>query len=90
MFLMNYRNELSLDEKENWKDKFVITERAVKRHKNEVKSKQHSKENEIKVPSHARRDETLAPTVKEMFDVIKAQELMIENLPEPPKTDEIE
>ena len=36
MFLMNYRAELSYDEGENWKDKVVITEKAVKRHKNEI------------------------------------------------------
>ena len=90
MFLVNYRAELSYDEGEHWKEKFVITERAVKRHKKEVKSKRHSKENEVKVPSHSRRDETLAPTVKEIFDAVQAQELVIENLPEPPHYDDIE
>ena len=78
-FVRNYRAELSYDEEKFWKDKVIITEKAV------VK-----KEKELKDAKYSRKDETLAPAVKEMFDAVKAQELMIANLPEPPKTDEIE
>ena len=36
------------------------------------------------------KSENLAPSVREMFDAAKAQELLIENLPEPPQYDDIE
>ena len=82
MFLVNYRAELSYDEGQNWKDKVIITEKAVARPEGEVE--------ELNATKDSREDKTLAPSVKEMFDTIKAQEMVVENLPEPPKEDEIE
>ena len=38
----------------------------------------------------SKQDENLAPSVKELFDAAKAQEFIIENIPEPPDVDEIE
>ena len=78
-FLRNFRPELSFDEEKYWREKVIITEKAVMRNGMETKATKHS-----------RKDETLAPSVKEMFDAAKAQELLVENMPEPPQEDEIE
>ena len=78
-FLENYRADLSYHEEKYWREKVIITEKAVVRN-----------ENELKAANHSIEDESLAPSVKEIFDAVKAQELMIENLPEPPQYDDIE
>ena len=61
--LRTYRAELSYDEDKKWRDKVIITEKAVARIRNERKA---------------------------MIDAAKAQELLIENLPDPPEDDEFE
>ena len=61
--LRTYRAELSYDEDKKWRDKVIITEKAVARIRNERKA---------------------------MIDAAKAQELLIENLPDPPEDDESE
>ena len=84
--MRNFRAELSFDDEKYWRDKVIITEKAVvKREKKqeEVEELKGTKECSGKC-------ENLASPVKEMFDAVKAQELMIENLPEPLEVDEIE
>ena len=61
--LRTYRAELSYDEDKKWRDKVIITEKAVARIRNERKA---------------------------MIDAARAQELLIENLPDPPEDDEFE
>ena len=57
----------------------LITEKAVMRNKKEPK-----------VAKHARKDKILAPPVGEIFDDARAQEIVLENLPEPPQDDDLE
>ena len=78
-FLENYRADLSYYEEMIWRVKVIITEKAVVR-----------KRNELKAANLSRKDKKPAPVVKDMFDDAKAQELLIENLPEPPEVSEIE
>ena len=78
-FLKDFRAELSYVEDKNWRDMVLITEKAVMRN-----------EKEPKVAKHARKDKILAPPVRKVFDAVRAQELVLENLPEPPLDDEIE
>ena len=59
-FLEDYRADLSYHEEKYWREKVIITEKAVTRNKNEIKA-----------ANHSRKDETLAPAVKEMFDAVK-------------------
>ena len=58
-----FRAKLSYDEEKKWRDKVVITEKAVVRIKNERKA---------------------------TMNAVRAQELLIENIPDPPKDDEVE
>ena len=62
MFLMEYRTEICHEKEKNWREKVIITEKAVIRNKNELKA-----------ANHSRKDEILAPTVKEMFDELKEE-----------------
>ena len=62
-YLRTFRTELSYDEEKKWRDKVVITEKAVVRIRNERKA---------------------------TINATRAQELLIENLPDPPKDDEVE
>ena len=62
-YLRTFRAELSYDEDKKWRDKVIITEKAVVKIRNERKA---------------------------MVDAARAQELLIENLPDPPEDDEIE
>ena len=62
-YLRTFRAELSYDEDKKWRDKVIITEKAVARIRNERKA---------------------------MVDAARAQELLIENLPDPPEDDESE
>ena len=66
-FLENYRADLSYHEERNWREKVIITEKAVIRNKNEIKA-----------ANQSRKDENLAPVVKEVVGAAKAQELLIE------------
>ena len=61
-FLKKFRAELSYDEEKNWREKVIITEKAVIRNRNELKAANHSRKGEI-----------LASTVKEMIDEIKEE-----------------
>ena len=78
-FLENYRTDLSYHEERNWREKVIITEKAVIRNKIEIKA-----------ANQSRKDENLAPLVEEVVDAAKAQELVIENLSEPLQVGEIE
>ena len=62
-YLRTFRAELSYDEEKKWRDKVVITEKAVVRIRNERKA---------------------------TMNAVRAQELLIENIPDPPKDDEVE
>ena len=55
-----FRAKLSYDEEKKWRDKVVITEKAVVRIRNERKA---------------------------TMNAVRAQELLIENIPDPPKDD---
>ena len=79
-FSRNFRAELSYDEEKSWRDKIIITEKAVIKREKEMKAAKEC----------SRESEHLAPSVKEVFDAARAQELIIENLPKPPDIDEIE
>ena len=81
MFLRSYEGDLSYVEEKHWRDKIVITEKAVVRRTKELKAAKESPSSKV---------ENLAPSVQEIFDAVKAQELILENLPEPPDVDEIE
>ena len=78
-FLKNIRAELSYDEEKNWRGKVIITEKTVIRNKKETEA-----------AKHANKDEILASPVREIFDAARAQELVLENLPEPPQDDDLE
>ena len=62
-YLRTFRTKLSYDEEKKWRDKVVITKKAVVRIRNERKA---------------------------TLNAVRAQELLIENLPDPPKDDEVE
>ena len=62
-YLRTFRAKLSYDEEKKWRDKVVITEKAVVRIRNERKA---------------------------TMNAVRAQELLIENLPDPPEDDEVE
>ena len=61
-FLENYRTDLSYHEEKYWREKAIITEKAVVRN-----------ENILKTANYSREDESLAPSVKNMFDEIKEE-----------------
>ena len=65
-FLERYKADLSYGEEKKWKDKVIITEKAVRRHTEKIKATKHSK-----------KDEILAPTVKKMFDELKVEHASI-------------
>ena len=62
-YLRSFRAELSYDEEKKWREKVIITEKAVVKIRNERKA---------------------------TIDAVRAQELLIENLPDPPEDDESE
>ena len=87
--MKDFRTDLSYDEEKCWRDKVIITEKAVDR-----------REKELKALKESSRDENVAPPpnksmvgarecskCKELFDDVKAQERAIENLPDPPQVD---
>ena len=62
-YLRTFRAELSYDEDKKWREKVIITEKAVVRIRNERRATK---------------------------DAARAQEVLIANLPDPPKDDEVE
>ena len=73
--LTKFKADLSFEEEKHWRDKIIITEKAVVRRSMEL---------EAAIESCPQKKENLAPSVKEMFDAVRSQEMAIENLPEPP------
>ena len=80
-FLKDYRTDLSYDDEKSWRDKVIITEKAVVRRANEIKALRKCSKCE---------DKNTVPNVKELFDNVKAQEDAIENLPEPPQVEDVD
>ena len=90
-FMKDYRTDLSYDEEKCWRDKVIITEKAVDRREKELKAlKESSRDENVAPPPNksmvgARecskcKDKNTVPTVKKLFDNAKAQERDIENL----------
>ena len=83
-FLRSFKGDLSYVEEKHWKDKIIITEKAVVRRSKELGAAKESCSKKVEV-------ESLAPSVQEIFEAARAQETIAENLPEPPQeVDEIE
>ena len=80
-FLKDYRTDLSYDDEKSWRDKVIITEKAVVRRANEIKALRKCSKCE---------DNNTVPNVKELFDNVKAQGDAIENLPEPPQVEDVD
>lgn len=76
-YLEKYRTSLSYYQEKTWRDKIVITEKAVKRQKQKFRTNY-----EVTAKQEDRKD-----AVKEMFDAARKQELVIESLPDPPQDD---
>ena len=74
MYLKKNRKDISYDEAVNWRTKVTITEKAVATYKRKFLSEK----------DHDR----IVPDVREIFDEAKAQEMTIENIPEPPQEDD--
>ena len=81
IFLGHFKADLSYVEQKHWRDKVIITEKAINRFK---------KESKLQKEYCSRKEENVAPSVKELFDAARAQEILIENLPVPLEVDEIE
>ena len=81
IFLRKYEADLSYVEEKHWKDKIIITEKAVVKRGKEIKAAKECCSKEC---------ENLAPSVREIFDAARAQEIVLENLPEPPQFEDIE
>ena len=80
---MKYRKSLSYRQERIWRDKIVITEKAVNRFKREFETRLKTPEKEVV---------EINPVVDEVSDAARAYEAAAENLPEPPglDVDEIE
>ena len=68
-------------QEKTWRDKIVITEKAVKRYEKDVKTR-----HEVPAGQKDHEDE-FNPAVKEMVDAARKQEIVIESLPDPPQDD---
>ena len=80
-YLKKYRTSLSYYQEKIWRDKIVITEKAVKRYGKDVKT-----HHEVPAGQKDNEDE-FNQAVKEMFDAARKQEIVIESLPDPPQDD---
>ena len=74
MYLKKNRKDISYDEAVSWRTKVTITEKAVATYIRKFLSEK----------DHDR----IVPAVREIFDSAKAQEITIENIPEPPQDDD--
>ena len=81
IFLGHFKADLSYVEQKHWRDKVIITEKAINRFK---------KESKLQKEYCSRKEENVAPSMKKLFDAARAQEILIENLPVPLEVDEIE
>ena len=99
-FMKDYRTDLSYDEEKCWRDKVIITEKAVDRREKELKAlKESSRDENVAPPPNKSmvgahecsecKDKNTVPSVKKVFDNVKAQERAIENLPDPPQVDDL-
>ena len=74
-YLKKYRRSLSYHQEKIWRDKIVITEKAICRSKKEL-------ENKFQAP--AKEEDEMNPAVEEMIDAAQADEVPTEKLLEPP------
>ena len=90
--MRDFRTDLSYDEENCWRDKVIITEKAVIRRTKELKDlKECSRNENVALPSNksmvvARecskcKDKNTVPYENKLFDTVEAQERAIENLP---------
>ena len=96
-FLRDYGRNLDTKYEKMWRDKIVITEKAVGRRESDwIKvDEKYVTERILAVEEIGNRNVTheaveIIPDVKMLLENAEAQEMLIENLPEPPKEDEIE
>ena len=75
--MRKFRKNLSYYQEKTWREKIVITEKAVKRQKQKFKTNY-----EVTAKQEDHKD-----AVKEMFDAARKQELVLESLPDPPQDD---
>ena len=99
-FMKDYKTDLSYDEEKCCRDKVIITEKAVDRREKELKAlKESSRDENVAPPPNKSmvgahecsecKDKNRVPSVKKVFDNVKAQERAIENLPDPPQVDDL-
>ena len=85
IYLKKFRRSLSYNQEKTWRDKVVITEKAVNSSRRGFKTRY-----EPWAPMRSEdHNVEFNPYVKGMFDAARNQELAIENLPDPPQLDDL-
>ena len=77
-YLKKYRKSLSYHQEKIWRDKIVITEKAVNKSRREF---------ETRLKARTKEEVEVNPVIEEVSDAARAYEAAAENLPEPPDHD---